>query len=123
MFGRNKDARDTVGKQRVIRLSNKREKELSEEQYEEYLWKLKQQDENSWLGMMSLKQRMWIHGILHFLLRADRISKGIKVRKLNSQTPKIPANRKAIFVLTHVGRDDIAIFNEVVKEHYTFWRL
>ena len=68
---------------------------------------------------MSLKQRMRFHGILRFLLRVDRISKGIKVRKLNSKTPKIPENRQAIFVLTHVGRDDIAIFNEVVGEHYT----
>lgn len=33
--------------------------------------------------------------------------------------PKIPKGRQAIFVLMHVGRDDIAIFNEVVGEHYT----
>lgn len=111
--------RDVLSKEKVVRLSNKKEKLLTEEQYEEYLYKLKEHDENSWLGTMSLHQRMRFHGILRFLLRADRISKRIKVRKLNNMVPKIPKGRQAIFVLTHVGRDDIAIFNEVVGEHYT----
>ena len=57
--------------------------------------------------------------MLRFLLRADRISKGIKVRKLNTQMPSVPEDRQVIFVLTHVERDDISIFNEVVGEHYT----
>lgn len=111
--------RDVLSKEKVVRLSNKKEKLLTEEQYEEYLYKLKEHDENSWLGTMSLQQRMRFHGILRFLLRADRISKRIKVRKLNNMVPKIPKGRQAIFVLMHVGRDDIAIFNEVVGEHYT----
>lgn len=109
-----------ISKQRkVVRLSNKKEKLLTKEQYEKYLMNLKQQDEHSWLGTMSLKERMRVHGILRLLLRADRISKRIVVRKLNKEIPKVPDGRQVIFVLTHVGRDDIAIFNEVVGEHYT----
>lgn len=104
---------------RVVRLSKKKEQLLNEEQYAEYLRRLKAQDEKSYLGTMSLKQRMKYHGLLRFLLRADRISKGIKVRKLNTQMPNVPKDRQVIFVLTHVGRDDISIFNEVIGEHYT----
>jgi len=111
--------RGIFGKEKVVRLSNQKEKQLTKAQYEEYLWKLKKQDENSWLGTMSLKKRMRFHSMLHFLLRADRISTGIRVQKINSKMPELPEGRQAIFVLTHVGRDDIAIFNEVVDEHYT----
>lgn len=39
---------------KVTRLSNKKEKLLTEEQYEEYLNYLKRYDENSWLGTMRL---------------------------------------------------------------------
>lgn len=104
---------------RVVRLSKKKEQLLNEEQYAEYLRRLKAQDEKSYLGTMSLKQRMRYHGLLRFLLRIDRISKGVKVRKLNTQMPNVPTDRQVIFVLTHVGRDDISIFNEVISEHYT----
>lgn len=104
---------------RVARLSKRKEQLLNEEQYEEYLKRLKAQDEKSYLGTMSLKQRMRYHGLVRFLLRTDRISKGIVVRKLNTQMPNVPKDRQIIFVLTHVGRDDISIFNEVIGEHYT----
>ena len=104
---------------RVVRLSKKKEQLLNEEQYAEYLRRLKAQDEKSYLGTMSQKQRMRYHGLLRFLLRVDRISKGIRVRKLNTQMPNVPKDRQVIFVLTHVGRDDISIFNEVIGEHYT----
>lgn len=104
---------------RVVRLSKKKEQLLNEEQYADYLRRLKAQDEKSYLGTMSLQKRMRYHGLLRFLLRIDRISKGIRVRKLNTQMPNVPKDRSVIFVLTHVGRDDISIFNEVISEHYT----
>lgn len=56
-------------KDRVVRLSKRKEELLSEEQYAEYLRRLKAQDEKSYLGTMSLKQRMRYHGLLRFLLR------------------------------------------------------
>lgn len=110
---------DMAYKNKVTRLSKRQEALLTNEEYEIYLKQLKSQDENSKLGTMSLRHRMRYHGLLRFLMRADRISKGIVVRKLNSKMPDVPNDRQIIFVLTHVGKDDISIFNEVINRHYT----
>jgi len=104
---------------KVKRLSAKQESLLSEEEYTQYLKALREKDEKSWIGMMSFKQRMRLHSFLRILMKVTRFFMGIKVYKQNVDTSIICENRPIIYVLTHVGRDDILVFNEVIGHHYT----
>lgn len=104
---------------KIKRLSKGKERLLSQEEYTNYLKKLRNQDENSWIGTMNLRQRMKWHSILHILMKISRFFMGIKVKKGNTTIPNILGNRPIIFVLTHVGRDDIIVLNEAINQHYT----
>lgn len=105
---------------RVIRLSSKEEEKLTDEEYYMYLKELRIQDSFSFIDNMPLMFRKLIHPLLSIGLKKDRISKGIEVVILNKEIPKQIRKRRIIFVLTHVGRDDISVFNDAIsKRHYT----
>lgn len=106
-----------IGK--IKRLSRKKELRLSEEELAKYLKALRKQDEQSWIGSMKLEQRRKWHPFLRILMKANRLFMGIKVEKLNTNLPPMLRKRPIIFVLTHVGRDDIIVLNEVLSQHYT----
>ncbi len=105
---------------KVKRLSAKQESLMSEEEYTQYLKTLREKDEKSWIGMMSFKHRMRWHSFLGILMKVTRYFMGIKVHKQNVDTSLIMCqSRPIIFVLTHVGKEDILVFNEVIGCHYT----
>lgn len=105
---------------RVRRLSTQEEEKLTDEEYYMYLKELRIQDEASIIDNMPLVVRRLIHPLLSYGLKKDRISKQIEVVVLNKKIPKQIRKRPIIFVLTHVGRDDISVFNDAIsKRHYT----
>lgn len=109
----------TVDNNEIIRLSTKEENSLSNIEYLIYLKDLRLHDEASKIMNMNQKSRETIHPLLRTLIRVDRVLKGIKIKKLNTEIPESIKNRRKIFVVTHVGADDIAVFNEVVKSRTT----
>lgn len=107
----------TTGKKHNIkRLSNKKENQLSDEEYCLYLKELRIHDDCLKINNMPLEKRLKLHPILRQLFRTSRI--GIKIKPLNTKIPENIENRPIIFVVTHVGKDDIAIFNEYVHQNF-----
>lgn len=52
-------------------------------------------------------------------MKASRIFAGIRICKLNTDISITYRDTPIIFVFTHVGRDDITVFSEMIKRHYT----
>ena len=59
------------------------------------------------------------HPYLRLILKFSRIISGIKVVKANVKLPDVPDNRPIIYTITHVGKDDQAVFNELKTKHYS----
>lgn len=107
-------------KQKIKRLSNEEEQQLTEKQYYMYLKELRLHDEKSLLNNLPLIFSKLIHPILCAGLKSNRIKSGVEVEIMNQRIPKEIGKRPIIFVLTHVGKDDISVFNDgVPKKHYT----
>ncbi len=104
---------------KIIRLSNKLEENLTDDEYAIYLKQLRIHDDSSKVSNLSLKERKRIAPFLRILMKGSRIASRIKIYKLNQKVPKIPNDRPIIFVLTHVGKDDQIVFSDIIKEHYT----
>ena len=106
-------------KYEIKRLSDKEEKLLSPEEHSMYLKELRLVDDKNILATMSMSSRLKFNPMLQKAMKLSRIASGIKVVKMNVDLPEQINNRPVIFVLTHVGKDDIIIFNEAIKQHYT----
>ena len=60
-----------------------------------------------------------MHSIMRGVFRLTRVFAGISVVKINAAIPLIPSNRHVIYTISHVGKDDQAVFNELKTKHYT----
>ena len=72
--------------------------------------------DNSLLGKLTLKQRKLIHPILLNVIKLRNRGNKFKIETLNGKIEK--TNRPKIFCITHIGKFDIEIISEVIKEHY-----
>jgi 1-acyl-sn-glycerol-3-phosphate acyltransferase len=100
-------------------LNNKKKQTLSEDEYLRYLKYRRVQHESSKIMTMELKDRMVFNPFLQKIIKLSRIVSKIRVVTMNTVIPETIGNRPIIFVITHVGRDDMTVFNEVMKRHYT----
>lgn len=103
----------------IVRLSDKTEEQLTDDEYAIYLKQLRLYDDQSKVSNFSLEKRKKISPSLRILMKLSRILSKIKIYKLNTKVPSVPDNRSIIFVLTHVGKDDQIVFSDVIKDHYT----
>lgn len=67
----------------------------------------------------NLNRKKKLHPIMREVFRLTRVVAGITVVKINSTIPMIPPNRHVIYTISHVGKDDQAVFNELKTKHYT----
>lgn len=67
----------------------------------------------------NLNRKKKLHPIMREVFRLTRVVAGITVVKINSMIPMIPPNRHVIYTISHVGKDDQAVFNELKTKHYT----
>lgn len=67
----------------------------------------------------NLNRKKKLHPIMREVFRLTRVVAGITVVKINSTIPMIPSNRHVIYTISHVGKDDQAVFNELKTKHYT----
>ena len=103
----------------VKRLSDKKIMRLSKAEYAIYLKQMRIHDEAGKINNLNVGAKRLLHPILRAVMKTSRTVNRIKVCKLNTVIPKPLDRRPIIFVITHVGKDDIMIFNEVVMQHYT----
>lgn len=104
---------------KIIRLTNEKEEQLTDDEYAIYLKQLRIHDDNSKVHNLSVSQRKKLVPLVRTLMKVSRITSLIKIRRLNKKMPKIPGERPIIYVLTHAGKDDQVVFSDVIKDHYT----
>lgn len=64
------------------------------------------------------RDQRW-HPVMRLVFKLSRMLSGIKVVKINDKLPVIPPDRHVIYTLSHVGKDDQAVFNEIRTKHYS----
>ncbi len=89
----------------------KRKKEF----YELY-YKLREKDLNKWWSKLSLEQRKKIHPLILGAYKLKNKIGGFDYTLINDL--RTPTNRPIIFAITHVGKVDIEVVSEAIKDHY-----
>lgn len=101
------------------RLSKKDEKTLERtnyEEYQKYYWQVRKEYEKSFLHNMSLKTRKRLYPLLYRILKIRNKLLGNKLSMLNNEFEH--TDRPKIFAITHLGKLDIEMISEALKEHY-----
>ena len=89
----------------------KRKKEF----YELY-YKLREKDLNKWWSKLSLEQRKKIHPLILGAYKLKNKIGGFDYTLINDL--RTPTNKPIIFAITHVGKFDIELVSEAIKDHY-----
>ncbi len=101
------------------KLSKKEEKKLERtdyKAYQEYYWKVRNAYEKSFLHNMSLETRKKLYPLLYRILKIRNKLLGNKLSMLNNEFEH--TDRPKIYAITHLGKLDIEMISEALKEHY-----
>lgn len=100
------------------------EPNISEEGYSQrynsyiHLYKLKMEKYNrKWISRVSLSAKKRLHDLIAFLFRANAFFKGFTHEVISDKHSTI--NRPVIYAVTHIGKFDIEILGNVIKDHVT----
>lgn len=99
----------------VVGLSDK-ERSLREKEFYELYYKLRHKDENSFWSKMSLKTRQRLHKFILFIYIIKNHLGGFSYEIIKNERNQ--TDRPIIFAITHVGKFDIEIVSEAIKDHY-----
>ncbi len=72
--------------------------------------------DNSFMGRMSHKQRLFLHPLLFKLISSRNKKAGFTTHLIYDK--RIKTNKPIIFAITHIGKFDIEVATETVKDHY-----
>ena len=96
---------------------------LTEEEYtakqKEFLklyYELREREEKRWYSKLTLEQRQQLHNIILGIYKAKNRLGGFRCELLKDE--RIPTDRPIIFAVTHVGKFDIEVVSEAIKDHY-----
>ena len=99
------------------------EKGITEEEYSkretEFLklyYELRKKDESKWWSKLTLEQRKSIHPLILQIYKIKNHIGGFSYEILSDKKTK--TDRPIIFAVTHVGKFDIEVISEAIKEHY-----
>ena len=99
------------------------EKGITEEELEkrnqeflELYYKLKKQDDNKIWSKLSLKQRQNIHWLILTIYKIKNRLGGFSYELIKDEREK--TDKPIIFVVSHVGKFDIEVVSEAIKDHY-----
>lgn len=87
-----------------------------EEEFLKLYYKLREKDEGKIWNRLSLKQRQKIHWIILNIYRIKNRLGGFNYELINDEREK--TDRPIIFAVTHVGKFDIEVVSEAIKDHY-----
>ena len=96
---------------------------LTEEEYQqvekeflELYYKLREKSENSWYSKLTHEKRQKLHKYILLIYSIKNRLCGYKAEVIKDEREQ--TNRPIIFALTHVGKFDIEVVSEAVKDHY-----
>ena len=94
------------------------EEELAKRNQEflELYYKLKEQDDNKIWSKLSLKQRQNIHWLILTVYKIKNRLGGFSYELIKDEREK--TDKPIIFVVSHVGKFDIEVVSEAIKDHY-----
>lgn len=90
--------------------------EKREKQFLELYYKLRNLDEKKIWNRLSLKQRKEIHWLILNIYRIKNKLGGFSYEIIKDKREK--TNRPIIYAVTHVGKFDIEVVSEAIKDHY-----
>ena len=79
-------------------------------------YKLRKKDENKWWNQLTLEQRKYIHWLILKIYEFKNYLGGFNYKILNNKRSQ--TDRPIIFAVTHVGKYDIEVISEAIKDHY-----
>ena len=94
----------------------KEELEEREKKFLELYYRLRTKDEGQFWSKLSLEQRQKIHGIILTIYKLKNRLGGFRYNLIKDERTK--TNRPIIFAVTHVGKFDIEVVSEAIKDHY-----
>ena len=103
-------------KQKQILSSQNRKKVLSQEEFNDFYFKLRHRDEKGVLGQLSLKTRRKLHKLVLMVFTIKNRISGFRCVIVNDKRCK--TNRPIIYALTHIGKFDIEVTAVAIKEHF-----
>ena len=92
------------------------ERQKREERFYKLYYQLRKKEENSILGSLSLSARKRLHKLVLLIYTIKNRLGGFSFEIVNNE--RKPTNRPIIFAVTHVGKFDIEVISEAIKDHY-----
>lgn len=86
------------------------------ESFNQLYFELRHKEENRYFGRLTLKARKRLHPLVPMAYIMQNHLKGFSFEIINNGSEK--TNRPIIFAITHVGKFDIQVISEAIKEHY-----
>lgn len=90
-----------------------------DQRFEDFIkiyFELRQKEDKRFANKFSLKQKQKLHSILLILYKLVNRLNGLSYEIINDRREK--TNKPIIFTVTHIGKFDIQIVTEAIKEHY-----
>lgn len=98
-----------------INLSSE-EREKKQEEFLKLYYKLRTEDEGKIWNRLSLEQRKKIHKIILGIYKLKNRLGGFSYETIKDE--RTTTERPIIFAVTHVGKFDIEVISEAIKDHY-----
>lgn len=98
------------------KLTREEEKKLTKEEFDKYYYYLRNLYDESFIANLTPTQRKIIHPLLLSVIKIRNRLNGFKLDIIDNQSEK--TNKPKIFCITHIGKYDIEVVSEVIKEHY-----
>ena len=95
---------------------SKEEFEQKEQEFLELYFKLRLKEEEKLWSKLSLEQRKQIHGLILGIYKVKNRLGGFSYDLIKDERES--TDRAVIFAVTHVGKFDIEVVSEAIKEHY-----
>lgn len=92
------------------------ERDRRQKDFLEKYWSLRQKEENSFLGKMSLKTRQRLHKFVLPMYRIKNRLGGFSYELLSDK--RTYTDHPVIYAVTHVGKFDIEVVSEAIRDHY-----
>ena len=92
------------------------ERKQREEEFYRLYYKLRNKEENGILGRLSLKTRQRLHKFILFVYILKNHLGGFTYKIIKDE--RIKTDRPIIFAVTHMGKFDIEVISEAIKDHY-----
>lgn len=87
-----------------------------EEEFLDLYFKLRKENENKFYSKLSLEQRQNLHKYIYAIYTVKNRLGGFTHEIIKDQ--RVKTNRPTVFVVTHVGKFDIEIVSQAIKDHY-----